>query len=398
MAVSDYQQLPPADYTILITDQNLQVVGDPITNWASIDITLRFNEPGSGLFTAPGHSWVREQMAPGNRVVVIRNKTILMAGPIEGWQHERSDDGDNAGDGILTVNFADDLAFVVARLAYPDPALTPETQVTDNWTFSGNAELALRALADGNAGPGALAPRRVPNLVLGTVAGVGTTVDARADRMEPLGDVMRRIAISGGGLGFRTTQIGSTIEFQVYDPPDVSDQVFFSFGLGNLKYVSYEVKAPTATTTIVGGQGEGSDRFVIERTNDGAESAWGRIETLVNRPGSDPLADLQEAGDQELNDKKETARLPSSTADTPFQRFGTHYDLGYRVSIETWPGSMITDIVATVHLQVWPTAGEVVAATVGSQAESSDPAWVQRLRAIDRRIGYLERNVMPAGA
>lgn len=388
--------LPPADYTILITDPFLNVAGDPIACWTTIDVTLRFNEPSSGLFTCPGFVWIRSQMAPGCRVVVIRNQKILIAGPVEKWQYERSDDGDNAGDGTLTVNFADDLAFIAARLTYPDPALTPATQVIDNWSYSGNAELALRELADGNAGPSALTARQVPQLVLGTVAGVGASVTAKADRMEPLGNVMRRIAISGGGLGFRTAQVGTTIEFQVYDPPDTSDQVFFSFGLGNLKYISYEVSAPTATTAIVGGQGEGADRFLTERTNDGGELSWGRMETLVNRPGSDPLADLQTAGDEELNDDKETARLPSSTADTPFQRYGVDYDLGYKVSIESWPGSMVADIVSTVHLQVWPTAGEVVAATVGSQAESSDPVWLQRLRAVDRRVGYLERNVLPA--
>lgn len=384
------------DYTVLVTDENLNVVGDAIFCWATIDVTLRFNEPSSGLFTTPGYLWIREQMAPGNRILIIRDRRVLIAGPIEKWQYERSDDGDNAGDGTLTVNFADDLAFIAARLTYPDPTLTPSTQTTDNWTYSGNAELALRALADGNAGPSALAARQVPQLVLGTVAGVGATVTAQADRMEPVGDVMRRVAISGGNLGFRTQQVGQTIEFQVYAPPDLSDQVFFSFGLGNLKYASYEVSAPTATTAIVGGQGDGADRFLLERNNDGAESAWGRMEKLVSRPGNDPTADLQSAGDEELAADNETARLATNTADTPWLTYGVDYDLGSLVSVESWPGALLSDIVTTVHIQAWPTSGDVVAATVGDQSESSDPVWLQRLRVIDRRVGYLERNVLPA--
>jgi len=385
-----------SDYTILITDENLNVVGDVIYCWSTLDITLRFNEPSSGILTTPGYGWVRLQMAPGNRVVVIRDRQILIAGPIEKWQYERSDDGDNAGDGTLTVNFADDLAFIAARLAYPNPALTPSAQTTDNWTWSGNAELGLRALADGNAGPSALAARQVPKLVLGAVAGVGTTITAQADRMEPLGDVMRRMAISGGGLGFRTQQVGQTIEFQVYQPPDLSDQAFFSYTLGNLKYSSYEVSAPTATTAIVGGQGDGADRFLLERNNPGGEAAWGRTEKLVSRPGNDPTADLNEAGDEELNDDKETARLSTTTGDTPWMRFGVDYGLGSLVTVESWPGSMISDIVTTVHIQAWPTSGDVIAATIGDQSESSDPAWIQLLRGIDRRVGYLERNVLPA--
>jgi hypothetical protein len=346
-----------AQYTILITDQHLNVVGDPIVTWTSIDVTLKFNEPGSGLFTAPGYTWIRQQLAPGNRVVVIRDGKVLLAGPIEKWQFERSDDGDNAGDGNLTVNFADDLALVVARQTYPNPALTPSAQTIDNWTFSGNAEVALRTLVSANSG---------------------------------------RIAVSGGGLGFRTAQVGNTIEFQVYQPLDLSNQVIFSFGLGNLKYISYEVTAPTATAAIVGGQGEGADRFLIERVNQGQQDLWGRMESLVSRPGTDPTADLNAAGDEDLAGKTETARVPSSASDTPFQRYGEHYDIGTKVSVETWPGSMISDVVATVHIQVYPTAGEVVAPTIGSQAESSDPAWLRRLHVLTQRVGYLERNVKPA--
>jgi len=214
--------------------------------------------------------------------------------------------------------------------------------------------------------------------------------------MEPLGDVMRRMAISGGGLGFRTRQSGQNILFEVFQPTDLSDQAFFSFGLGNLKYASYEVSAPTATTAIVGGQGDGADRFLLERNNPGAEQAWGRMEKLVSRPGNDPTADLNEAGDEELNDDKETARLATTTGDTPWMRYGVDYDLGSLVSVETWPGSMLADVVTSVHIQAWPSSGDVVAATIGDQSESSDPAWIQRLRAIDKRVGYLERNVLPA--
>jgi hypothetical protein len=387
---------PVADYLILVTDQSLTPVGDPIACWKSIDVTLRFNEPSSGMFVAPGHSWVREQLAPGHRVVVIRDKKVLIAGPIEQWMYERSDDGENAGVGNITVNFADDLALVVARLTYPDPTLAPAAQVTDAWTNTGNAEVQLRTLAAYNAGPNALAARRIPQLALGALAGVGTSITSTADRMEPLGNVMRRIAVNGGGLGFRTRQDGTQILFEVYQPLDLTGQVVFAFGAGNLKYVGYQVTAPKATAAIVGGQGEGADRALIERVNDGGQASWGRMETLVNRPGNDPVADLNAAGDEALAEAAETTRLPTSTSDTPFQRYGEPYDIGSKVSVESWPGSMVSDVITTVHFQVWATSGEYVSSTVGSQAENADPAWIQRLRAMDRRVAYLERNVMPA--
>jgi hypothetical protein len=225
------------EYMLLITDRNLNVLGDPIISWDTLDVTLRFNEPGSGLFVAPATGQLRDQLVDGARVVVMRYQTqypqdpgtFVIAGPIEHYLFERSDDGENAGLGKVTVDFADDMAEIVSRLVYPDPGLTPEAQVTDQWSWSGNAELGLRALVNLNAGPGALTARQMPNLALGSVAGVGTSTTNTADRMEGLGAVARRIAIGGGDLGFRTRQSGSQILFEVYDPEDKSAEVMFSF-------------------------------------------------------------------------------------------------------------------------------------------------------------------------
>jgi hypothetical protein len=385
----------PEEYWILFTDNHLQVLGDPITCWTELDITLRFNEPGTAIITMPAEPWIVDQVGAGRRAVVIRSGQVLIAGPIEKYLHERSDNGDNAGIGKLTVTSTDDLASIAARVAYPNPAQLPSAQTVDQWAFTGNAELGIRQLVDTNAGPSALAARRVPNLVLGAVASVGTSVTATADRMQPLLDVARNIA-TNDDVGFRTRQIGTQIVFDVFKPPDKSGTVRFSFGLNNLTYLSYEVTAPTATTAIVGGQGDGADRYMIERDNATETLGWGRFETYVARAGSSPLQSLQDDGDQALIDGAATTRLATTTSDTPDQRFGVHYQLGDKVAVETFPGQQYADLVRTVHLQVYATSGEYVSSTVGSQAASYDPIWAQRLRDIDARLGRLERSVVPA--
>jgi hypothetical protein len=381
---------------ILVTDSNLTVVGDPIVGWTTVDCTQRFNTPGSGQFSAPGHQWIREQIEASYRVVVVRDGDVFLAGPIEDSMYERSDDGENGGDGTLTVTFADDLSLVVARQTYPDPALTPEAQTSVEWTFAGNAEAGLRALANLNAGPGARAERRIPRLAVAGPVGVGTTVTARADLMEPLGDVMRRVAAAGGNLGFRTRQVAGQIVYEVYAPTDKSNIVRFGFGLGNLRYLGYQRSAPKATTAIVGGQGEGADRALIACTDATAEAAWGRREMLVNRSGTTPTAELQQAGDEALTEAGETARVQSSAFDSDDQRYGVHYGLGDRVSIQVWPGYEVSDLVRLVHLQAWATAGELVSAMVGSQEASHDPKWIQMMRQVDRRVGRIERIVKPS--
>lgn len=388
-------------FTLLVTNASLQVLGDPITTWTTLDVTLRFNEPGSGYFETPGYGWIRDMLVPGARIVVVRHTYdgagdgILIAGPIEKWMEERADDGEKGGIGTITVNFAEDLAQVVARQVYPNPAQTPETQTTDAWTFSGNAEVALRTLVNLNAGPGALTDRRMPQLALGTLASVGSTVDITAERMQPMGELMREIAQTGGDLGFRVRQVGTSLLFEVYDPPDKSDEIRFGFNYGNLKYLAYEVSAPTATVVIAGGQGEGADRYVTERINATERAAWGRYEKLLSTPGEDTAA-LADEGDRELASNAATVRMPSNVVDTDDQRFGIHYGLGDLVAIEYRPSAEYVGMVSSVHMQAWPTAGALFAATIGDQSAQTDPVWAQRMREIETRLGRLERRVKPA--
>jgi hypothetical protein len=394
---SPYLPLAPVDYMILVTDVDLQYVGDPIVCWTSIDVTLKFNEPSSGMFTVPGYPWIISQIAAGRRIVMIRGGEMLIAGPIEKWLHERSNDGENAGVGKITVNFSDDLARIAARMTYPNPTETIDGQSADNWTFEGDAEVGVLELTNVSAGAGALAPRQIPHLVIAAPVGVGTAVTVNAQRMQPVFDVARSMAELGGGFGFRTRQTTSNeIIFETYAPEDKSDSVRFGFGLGNLAYIAYEVSAPTATTVAVGGQGDtGVEAFMTERTNTIEEASWGRFEKLVSRSGEVDIEELENDGDKALAEGAATTRLASNTLDIPDQRFGS-YNVGDLVAVESWPGEEVVDLVRTVHLQIYPTSGEYVSATVGSQAATADPYWVQRLREVEDRIGQLERTVQPA--
>lgn len=418
-------RLMAAEYLLLVTDNNLNVVGDPISNWTTLDITLRWNEPASGQFTAPGYAWVRDQLAPGNRIVCIRRvlgiAKVVLAGPIESSQYERSDDGENGGDGMLTVTWAEDLAWIAGRLTYPQPNKTPETQTADFWTYTGNTELGMLALVSANAGPTALATRMVPRLITAAPKGLTGTVVVSSTlgqaRFIPVTDCLRDMASRGGGYGFRTYQTmgARQIVFEVFAPRDLSQMVRFGFGLGNLKYLSYETSMPNKTAVIVGGQynvadvAAGADKFVMEVRVVATEAAWGRIESYLPRPGNDPVADLTQEANKELDQDDDTttvvspsvptplgtagARLSSTAADTVDQRYGVHYDIGDIVSIEFWQGQALTGPIKVVHIQAWPTAGEVVNTQIGNQDTTHDYARVAQLRDIDRRVGHLERNV-----
>lgn len=386
----------PAGVTLLITDRNLNVVGDPVDGWTDLDVTLRFNEPASGSFQAPAHPDLLGLIQSGGyRVVVIRGGDIFCAGPIEKPGPQRwSVDGQDTDPGTVTVNFTDDLALVAGRVTFPDPASAATAQTsTARWTSTALAGDVIRSLVNVNAGPGALTARRVPKLVLGGTAGLGSSIKF-GTRFMPLGDELRSAAISGGGLGFRTQQVGTNIEFQVYQPQDLTGAVRFSRGLGNLRSYTYEPDAPTATVAIVGGKDVGTSRLVVERVASAAVSKWWRLETFVDQRQSDDTStdttELNQAGDEALARGAETARLQSVTIDTPDQRYGTHYQLGDRVSVELNDGVEVADVVRAVHLQVTPESGEVVTALVGSQEASSDPLWLRYMRDLGRRLAGLE--------
>lgn len=387
-------------FTVLVTDRQLNYVGDPIDGWTDLDATLRFNEPGAATLTVKRSALTEAQLAPGNRLVVRRDPApalgitgeVLIAGPIEKPGPQRwSIDGQDSGSGTIDLTFADDLASIAAERAHPDPLAALTAQAVARRTFTAtNAEDVMRALVNENVGPGALVARRIPKLVLGTDAGVGTNV-TMGFRMDPLGDALRSVAIAGGGLGFRTTQVGSQIQFLVYQPVDRTGQVRFSRGLGNLRSYTYDPEAPTATVAIIGdGSGEGTSRIFYEYTDATAVSQWGRYVEFVDRRDTTTPAELDQAGAEALARGAEKARLSTVTIDTATQRYGVHYGLGDRVSVELNSGAELADVVRAVHIQATPNAGEYVTALIGSQDASTDPAWVRTTRELARRLGRLE--------
>jgi hypothetical protein len=413
-----------AIYTVLVTDPYLNVLGDPLVRWQSLQATLRWKEPGSGQIVIPADAYVREQLRPGCRIVILRRvlgtQHILIAGPMEQLLWEKSNDADdNAGVGKVTITFVDDMAWLGARLSYPDPGKTPDTQTSDFWLYNGNPEQAMLKLVNEQAGPVALSARQVPKLVVAPYSGlsdasvqiVGTTDVSPREKFERVTDVLRKICTLGANsaipgapvyhpdsLGFRVRQTvvnnEPAIIFEPLRSRNLAGEVHFSFGKGNLKYFSYELSAPTANTLLIGGSGFGSDAYVREVTSQEPDAlAWGRFEAYKSEAGSeiqnnDRLAEVAKEG---FAESLPSARLASNASDTADQRYGIHYDVGDIVSVELAPGQYEQAPVQTVALQAFPTAGEVVGITVGDQGARYDSPFIQRFRELDSRLGRIER-------
>ncbi|MDK0520395.1 siphovirus ReqiPepy6 Gp37-like family protein [Streptomyces sp. ML-6] len=376
---------------LLITDENLTVQGDPIVNWTSLDVTRRFNEPGTGAVQMPATPEVMAQLQPGARLVVIRDGQIWMAGPLEiptdySWSV-------GAGVGTVEVSFSDDLARLAGYITWPNPAAAWSAQPahTRREFRSTNSETAVRAIVNETCGPGARSERRIPSLALAPAAGAGVTWSATT-RFEPLLEFCRRVAVFGG-LGFRTVQSGGQILFETYAPADLTQVARFSTGLGNLRSLQYKLSAPTATHVLVAGTEteSSSTRIYLERTDPASAAAWWRVEQYLDG-GADTDADseLSAAGDAELAESGPTVELATVTVDTEDLRAGLDYDLGDRVTVALPHGLEVTDVVRSIHLQATPDSGEYVSAVIGSPAATTDPQMVRLVRTLTRRLGRLE--------
>lgn len=376
--------------TVLVCDSTLAPVTDPVA-YTSLSCEPKFNAVGSGEFTAPATpDLVDAVTTPGNSVVIVRDGIYFGGGPIEKpgcltWAPD-------AGVGEVTVNFATWEQVLTRRLTYPDPTLAANAQVTTAWSsVATNAEIIMRNLVDQNAGDSAATARRISGLHLGDLAGVGTSIDCTT-RFEVLTDVLRRVAAAGGGLGFRIRQAGrSDLRFEVYAPRDQSASVRFSRSLNNLLTLKTDPEAPTATVVLVGGDGTGVDKTIVERSDAAAVASWGRYEMWVNQSGSDTtLTEMAQAGDAALVEKGEKPGVSATAVDGPKARYGTDYQLGDQVSVEPTPGVSVVDVVTAVKLTAVPDRGDQVVATVGTGATTARQR--QQAREMERRMGRLERS------
>ncbi|MFI7239660.1 siphovirus ReqiPepy6 Gp37-like family protein [Streptomyces cyaneofuscatus] len=368
--------------------------GDPIDGWTSLDVTRRFNEPGSGSFDAPALPGIMAQLQPGNRVVVIRDGAVWMAGPMEiptdyAWSVT------DAPAGTVSVSFSDDLAAVAGYITWPTPANAWTAQLANTYRTmtSTNAETIVRALVNENCGPGARAERRIPRLALDTAAGIGTATTL-STRFEPLLDVCRRIALDGGAFGFRTQQVNNQILFGCYLPRDLTATARFSTGLGNLRSVKFKRSAPTVTHALIAGSEPDigtAGRSYVQVADAAAVAAWFRVERYVDGSAqTDTDGELTQAGKGEIAAGAAPVELGTVTVDTPDLKAGRDFDLGDKVTVALPHGVEVADLVRSIQLQATPEAGEYVTTLVGSPDATTDPATVRAIRTLSRRLGRLE--------
>lgn len=145
-------------------------------------------------------------------------------------------------------------------------------------------------------------------------------------------DVVPGVATGNTSWNFDTfiNQIGSDRTY-VNGRPTVFSQQFGNLEDPNLSYnYSDEI-----SYVYAGGQGEGSDREIVERSDASREkrSPWARREDFVNYTNAENTASLQSAGDSVLQKRRPNIRFTGALKDTKQTRYGVDWVYGDKVVI-----------------------------------------------------------------
>lgn len=349
------------------------------------ELRKRWNAPGAFQLELDGANPALSLLATaGARVEVTRDGTTVLAGPVSMLRRVRTPQRSS-----VFVAGPDDLGLLWERVAHPQPGTaSPPWSSTAEDVRTGTLSTILRQFVDYNAAPSAVTAREVPHLALGTdpVTGASTTLRAR---YQTLGEFVAAAATAAALRIDVACTPATSLTFEVAACADKTGSVQFSEAFGNLAGYTYELAAPTATTVYVGGQGEGTARTFRVQTDSAAESAWRRVEALVDRRDLSVSAELDAAGLEALAEMGARTSLSITPIETESVAWPVDYQVGDLVAVVV-DGGQITDRVSEVVVTL-DRYGARASATVGALKPAGIPSLFSRLRTLGGRLTQLER-------
>jgi hypothetical protein len=372
-------------WKLLIRDTDRRFIAE-IDDYQSLDVLLRFNTPGGWILRLPFGN-LANLIGFDQGIVVKKDGETILSGPVSGIER----DWDSDTDAVVVSGFDDDV-WLHRRLGLPVPGGPPYSSSHDVRT--GVAETVMHGYVNANVGPGAVAARRVPGLVLAADGGRGSVVTGRA-RFQFIDELLRSLSLAGGDLGFRVVQVNTDLQFQVYETADKTATVKFSRELGNLRAFQYSQAAAETNYVYAGGGGEGTARTFVEGGDAGSIATYGRIESFRDTRDTSDTTEMQQRIDEELAAGKDKTGISISPVDTSAVTFLRDYVLGDRVTVVI-DGVEVQDVVREVKIRVTPDRGETTTPLIGAPdvlgTEDRGVRQIfQLMRRVRSRVSHLER-------
>jgi hypothetical protein len=312
---------------------------------------------------------------PFARLEVAVDNAAWRSGPMTRLERIVDETGDR-----LVVSGVDDTVWLARRLAHPQPATPAPPYNTSAYdTHTGPPAQVIADLINVNAGPGAVASRRVPGLSVPPpgIAGPNVTVAARWQNLLTLCQGVAR----GNGLTFDVVDLALRVRVPV------DRGAVFSAGLETLAAWTATETAPTANKVVVAGGGEGTARLIREVVDATSIATWGLVEAFGDRRDTTDPAQMDQAGADALAQGVTPTTVVFTPLDTPGQAFGVDWVLGDLVTVVAG-GLTVHDLVREVHVTL-DTHGATIVPAVGTPA--GDLALFRAVGGLDRRVRQLER-------
>lgn len=384
------------------------------TDVGTLTAVPRANDVGGWELTLPNAvidpssgDWVRHAAAAelrkeGAGIIVTGPHGVILSGPMTSATYN-ADTENISGEWKFTG--VSDAVLLADAEAYPSPTIVnPAAQVAANDTRTASAEELLRQYVSANITPAGAPAGRVVGLRTKLVVPIGGTRGpqlTKSPRFQNLLELCREIAFAGN-LRFDIVQIGSGLEFRIWEPVDRSKFVRMDMENDLLKTVTYGYGAPSTTLAIVAGQGQGTERTILSRQGDKAaasEALWGRrVERFIDQRQTDAPDELAQAGDDAIVEGAASATgLQVTPTDTDAMLFLRDWNVGDLVGVVV-EGQEVAAPVTEAALSI-DGASVVFVATLGS-ADAFDPdaAAQTRASATSSRVSSLERNDAPLPA
>lgn len=279
-----------------------------------------------------------------------------------------------------------DLALVIRIETTQDGVIDITGQEFDE--RAGKAETVMKEYVDYNLGPNAHVDRADVVTIENDLAS-GTDVIEKA-RFEILLDLLQKIGIDGGGLGFKVVQDDTDLEFQVYTPTDKTSEIVFGKDLGNLPKAKFVYKRPKANYIFAGGDGDGIDRVLFGKGDSASISTHGRVEKFVDDGRSDGGVELEITANERLDVDGEMTNLELTPIDLPNMTYGEDYELGDKVKVKI-RGVAIEEIIREIRIKI--TANEtIIKPYIGSSKITTNSPLANtftRLKNVEKTIRYL---------
>ena len=272
------------------------------------------------------------------------------------------------------VNGVGDLQTLADRVTYPNPGRGEKEQDVSHYRARGSAGRVIGGLIEMNAGIGALPERRAPGLTV-RYEDVGKEVSVET-RLKPLLAVCQDLA-TAGDVVFEAVPLKKGYVIRVRKPTVRARSVVFTPQGGEVLGWELTHSAPTATTVVVGGQGEGANRTLESRTR---ANTWGRrIEVFKDRRDTDEAADLEKAANEELTKGEAQQTLKLEFRETDRLKFGRDFQLGDLVTAVLAPGLRATLPVTQAKIEWDGYQSRSVALTLGTVDENLRDARMRKL-------------------